>query len=75
MKKFEYDITLHPAESFKEVAIFCSAEGECNVEAVPGHQLSKLGDILNQRGQEGWGLVQLSFGKDGVMAFWKRRLA
>jgi len=33
-----------------------------------------LTDILNNRGSEGWELVQIAFGKDGMMAFWKRRI-
>jgi hypothetical protein len=31
-----------------------------------------LTDILNNRGREGWELVQISFGRDGLMAYWKR---
>jgi hypothetical protein len=31
-------------------------------------------DLLNERGGEGWELIQLLFGKDGVMACWKRRV-
>jgi len=28
--------------------------------------------ILNGRGSEGWELIQIFFGEDGVVAFWKR---
>ena len=37
-------------------------------------QTKILEDIMNGRGKQGWELVQISFGKDGLMAFWKRRL-
>jgi len=37
-------------------------------------QTTTLVKILNERGEQGWELVQVSFGKDGVMAFWKRKV-
>jgi hypothetical protein len=30
--------------------------------------------LLNERGLEGWELVQASFGKEGVLVFWKRQI-
>jgi hypothetical protein len=33
-----------------------------------------LSQILNERGNHGWELIQVSFGKDGMMAFWKRKV-
>ena len=74
MKKFEYRITKHPADNFKHIGIFCTDHGECNVEQVPADQLSALGGVLNENGAKGWELVQLSFGSDGVVAFWKREM-
>lgn len=75
MKKFEYQISAHPAETFKQVAYFCSEDGKCNLEEIPGDQIQRLSEILNQRGLEGWDLVQVSFGQGGLLAFWKRELA
>ncbi|MEW6267528.1 MAG: hypothetical protein AB1641_31025 [Thermodesulfobacteriota bacterium] len=72
MKQFEYDITLYPAALFQQVAYFCSEEGLCNLEEVPADQVKRLEEILSDRGREGWELVQLSFGRGGLMAFWKR---
>ena len=74
MKKFEYEITQHPAENFRQVVYFCTETGECSLNEVPRDQAEVLTEILNERGQQGWGLVQVSFGKDGVMAFWKRKV-
>jgi len=74
MKRFEYEITQHSAEGFNQVVYFCSEAGECSLNEVPGDQTKILEDIMNERGNQGWELVQISFGKDGVMAFWKRRL-
>jgi hypothetical protein len=75
MKQLEYQITLHSSESFKEVIYFCSEDGSCKVEEVPSEQLSKLKIILNEHGEKGWELVQASFGKQGVMIFWKKPIA
>lgn len=74
MKQFEYDISMHPASDFLQLAYFCSAEGSCNLEEVPGDQVKILSGILKERGKEGWELIQMQFGKDGLMAFWKREL-
>jgi hypothetical protein len=74
MNRFEYDITMHNADEFHQVVFFCSDDGTCAVDEVPEVQPLSLTKLLNERGADGWELVQLSFGKDGVMAFWKRRL-
>ena len=72
MKRFEYDISLHPSSEFTHVAFFCGEDGACNLEEVPEDQVKHLSEILGERGRDGWELVQLSFGQDGLMAFWKR---
>lgn len=74
MKKFEYEITPHSAAEFRHVAFFCSQEGACNLEEVPDDQLRRLTERLNERGASGWELVQVSFGKHGLLAFWKREV-
>jgi hypothetical protein len=74
MKHFEYQVSNHPGESFQQVVYFCSEAGECSIEEVPADQTRILADILNERGRQGWELVQAFFGKDGIMAFWKRKV-
>ncbi len=74
MKRFEYEITRHKEDAFKQVVYFCSENGECTMEEVPGEETKMLSQILNERGNQGWELVQVSFGKDGAMAFWKRKI-
>ena len=74
MERFEYDISTHGGNAFRKVAYFCSREGECSVEDVPAEGSQILADLMNERGVEGWELVQFVFGKDGIVAFWKRRL-
>ncbi len=75
MNEFEYEITKHGADEFYQLVYFCSETGECGLEHVPLCQTRILEEILNKRGSQGWELIQVSFGKDGVMAFWKRSVA
>jgi len=72
MTKYEYKITKHTTESFSQMAYFCSDKGDCAVEEVPSDQEKRLSDMLNERGEQGWELIQLFFGKNGLVAFWKR---
>jgi hypothetical protein len=72
MTIFEYEITKHPAESFEKIVYFCTESGECSLDQVPTDQTEILSGILNERGRLGWELIQVAFGKQGLMAFWKR---
>lgn len=74
MDFFEYRVTLHPAEEFNDIILFCSSDGSCNVEEVASGQIKKMETLLNERGLEGWELVQASFGKNGLLVFWKRQI-
>jgi hypothetical protein len=72
MKEFEYEVTKHPAEGFTRLAYFCSEEGECSLGEIPDRHFDTLKEILNKGGGDGWELVQIGFGTDGIVAFWKR---
>ena len=72
MKGFEYEITKHPAEAFKQIIYFCTETGQCSLDEVPVDQTEILAKMLNEKGKQGWELVQIFFGKEGLMAFWKR---
>jgi hypothetical protein len=74
MKCFEYKITKHSADTFDKIIYFCSKSGQCSIDEVSKDQTRILTDILNTQGRDGWELVQISFGKDGVMLYWKRRI-
>ncbi|MCX5862953.1 MAG: hypothetical protein WCG29_11965 [Desulfomonile sp.] len=74
MERFEYDITSHSAETFNRVVYFCSEKGDCGIKGIPNHEPQILVDILNERGRHGWELVQIMFGKDGLLACWKHKL-
>lgn len=74
MDRFEYEITTHNAETFSRLVYFCSEKGDCGIEHVPAEEPQILVDLLNERGREGWELIQLLFGSNGLMAYWKRKL-
>jgi len=74
MKQFEYEITKHPSDDFTHLVYFCNDEGECNLDQVPSDQTNILAGLLNERGAEGWELVQMFFGKDGIVIIWKREI-
>ena len=74
MARFEYEITKYSADEFTHLVFFCTDQGQCNIDQLPSDQMSALGTKLNERGSEGWELVQLFFGEGGVVAFWKRSI-
>jgi hypothetical protein len=74
MKQFEYEITKHPADEFTRLVYFCTNEGECDVDQLPLNQTEVLEKILNEMGVQGWELVQVFFGKGGIVALWKRTI-
>lgn len=74
MKKYEYRITAHSAQEFQQVVVFCNEEGACSLSDIPMNQLATLTGILNKEGGEGWELVNIGFGKEGILAFWKRQI-
>ena len=74
MKRFEYNITKHPAKSFTELVYYCTEKGECALDQIPQDQPEVLQSILNDEGENGWELVQVSFGQNGILAFWKKEI-
>lgn len=72
MRRFEYEIASYPAERFAQLVYFCSDEGDCSLEQVPSSQMEVFQSLLNERGGEGWELVQGFFGSNGVLVIWKR---
>jgi hypothetical protein len=70
--RFEYEVTRHAADTFREVVYFCSQDGSCSLGDIHSNQLKMIEDILNERGMKGWEVIQVSFGKGGMLVFWKR---
>ena len=74
MNQFQYDVTTYPAEKFTQMVYFCSDQGECRLDQLPSSQLDTFKGLLDERGREGWELVQVFFGADVVLAIWKREI-
>ena len=72
MDRYEYDITRHTTEKAPSVVYFCSETGDCRIKDVQPEHAAAITGILNEKGEQGWELVQLVFGKDGLVAIWKR---
>jgi hypothetical protein len=72
MREFEYDISIHHLQEANKVRIFCSEEGNCSVEDMVGSDSLAVISALNERGRSGWELVEIVFGGDGFVCFWKR---
>ncbi|MDH7500242.1 MAG: hypothetical protein QHH30_07630 [candidate division NC10 bacterium] len=75
MKRWQYEISRHPLSRDNRMRIFCSERGECSVEEVETSDSQRVLEVLQERGQEGWELVQILFGRDGFICFWKREHA
>ncbi|MFP4474953.1 MAG: hypothetical protein ACLFOY_05300 [Desulfatibacillaceae bacterium] len=75
MNEFEYEVTTHRADQFQDAVYFCSATGQCELSQVPENQWRLMESLLNERGKNGWNLVQAAFGSDGMLAIWKREKA
>lgn len=72
MARFEYNITRHSADTLNELIFYCNGDGTCSLDETPEDQIDVLQNILNGIGMDGWELVQISFGRDGFVCFWKR---
>jgi len=73
MDRFEYDVSSHPADQFKRLVFFCDEQG-CRRDEVPVDDPVVLADLLAERGQQGWELVQIMYRGSKLVAIWKRRI-
>jgi hypothetical protein len=75
MVRFEYEVTHHLAEQFRELVFTCGqGGGGCQPERTLEPDLDAFAALLNERGDVGWELVQALFGESKVIAIWKRAL-
>ena len=84
MKKWEYDVSFYSLEdlgiSMSDVdfpadqVISCDIEGHCYFNDVVKVYLDVFRNTLNNRGAEGWELLQLEYHRGSLVCFWKREL-
>ena len=72
MSRYEYKITRHSSDAISDFVYMCDGKGECSLEKIATDQSGKIETILNQEGTKGWELVQIVFGRDGLLVFWKK---
>ena len=82
MGNWQHRITVHtPAdvldllpEPVEQVppTIFCDDQGACYFDAGPNPFTRAIEQLLNQVGEQGWELVQVTFRSDQMICFWKR---
>lgn len=82
MKKWEYNITFHSLDdlgiSQKDIdfpanqVIACDTEGHCYFNDVMKSYLDVFKSTLDEKGAEGWELIQLEYHRGSLVCFWKR---
>jgi len=80
MKTWEYDISFHSMDDLgltnvdfpEDQVIACDTEGHCFFSDVLRPYMDVFKNVLNDRGVQGWELVQISYHKGSLVCFWKR---
>ena len=88
MERWEYGITTHlagevlkvrqelghPADPAAPSIVYCDTEGECFFDEAPNPYVEAIVHILNEKGKEGWELVQVAFREADFICIWRRAL-
>ena len=64
----------HPADPAGSGIVYCDTEGECFFDDAPNPYVEAIVHILNEKGQEGWELVQVAFREADFICIWRRAL-
>ncbi len=82
MQRWRYRVTTHSADDILALlpqpagevpaAIFCDSDGACYFDAGPNPLTQAIEALLNQGGDEGWELLQVSFRPQQMVCFWKQ---
>ncbi len=83
MEQWEHAITVHTIDEIltkrKELGLqeegrvlYCGPEGVCFFDQAPNPYLEAIVNVLNERGQEGWMLVQTVLRAKDMICFWRR---
>ncbi len=86
MAHWEYDISTHTAEEVVRVReaqghpadpagptiVYCDTEAQCFFDEAPNPYVEAIVHILNEKGKEGWGLVQMAFRERDFVCVWRR---
>ena len=82
MNHWHYRITMYTAADVLDKlpeamgqappVMFCNDEGACYFDAGPNPYTKAIEQLLDQTGQEGWELVQVTFRANQMICFWKQ---
>ncbi|MCP4624062.1 MAG: hypothetical protein GY850_11080 [bacterium] len=75
MKKFEYEMETYPPQTFLKQEFICGEDGSCTPGEVLDEEHTELLKRMNERGSQGWELVQIIFEKKVAAAVWKRKIS
>jgi hypothetical protein len=82
-KQHEHAITVYKADEILsripepsiEMAppmVYCDSEGECFFDEAPNPYLGAIVELLDDRGRQGWVLVQVVPRERDLICFWRR---
>jgi len=88
VERWEYEITTHTAGEVLKVreelghppdpqgpdVVYCDTEGVCFFDEAPNPYVEAIVHILNEKGKEGWELVQIAFRQNDFICIWRREL-
>jgi len=88
MDRWEYQITTHsagevlrvreqlgyPTEEGSPPVVYCDTEGVCFFDEAPNTYVESIVHILNEKGEQGWELVQITFRQSDFISIWRREL-
>ena len=79
-KTWEYDITNYSISEIRRLSeeeersevITCDPKGQCFYNDMEQAELAKVIHLLNQKGLDGWELMQLTSHKEWIHCLWRR---
>lgn len=83
MEHWEHAITVHTTSEIlakrkelglqdEERVLYCGPEGVCFFDQAPNPYLEAIVQVLDERGREGWMLVQTILRAQDMICFWRR---
>ena len=79
MSSWKYDISVYGIEGLEDKfseatpVVACDPEGVCFFRESHRPDIGELISVLNERGEDGWELVEMVSSPSGLVCIWKRR--
>lgn len=81
MRAYEHTITIYDREKIlgnvgsvapPPSVVFCDTEGTCFFDEAPNPFMKAIIDLLDEMGETGWELVQVTPREQDLICFWRR---